>query len=448
MSDSSEAKTVIGKGDSRYWMQRGKMILDSRSRAFTCKIQIKGRRESFPLRSSNKTKAAQTAAAIYSDIVVLGWDEALLKHKPKAETKGTTVGELIEAVSKLADVRKSSLCGYARSLRRIAGEVARIKPLPGRYARCGTNREWWLAAVNRIPLKALTPAKIEAWKLNYVTQRGQGNEAKMRSARNSANSIIRMAKALFSKRLVRLIVDEIDLPSPLPFDGVELFPRQSMRYISTIDVSALVTKAREDLAATDPESFKALLLGLFAGLRRSEADRLRWTSIDFVTGVIRVEAQPDFAPKAETSLGEIPLDPEVLAILRGLRAREPDAEYVLRGDAASADATWVRYRAQATFSRLTDWLRANGVSARSPLHTLRKEAGSLVCQKAGIYAASRFLRHADIAITAQHYTDQKDRVTVGLGGLLQDATRHPKKVVSIEDVGQQGRTAIRDRIVS
>lgn len=44
----------------------------------------------------------------------------------------------------------------------------------------------------------------------------------------------------------------------------------------------------------------------------------------------------------------------------------------------------------------------DGITAIKPLHELRKEFGSQLCAKYGIYAASRMLRHADIAITAQH----------------------------------------------
>ncbi len=58
------------------------------------------------------------------------------------------------------------------------------------------------------------------------------------------------------------------------------------------------------------------------------------------------------------------------------------------------------------------------MTAIKPLHELRKEFGSQVCAKYGIFAASRMLRHADIAITAQHYLDQKERVTIGMGNLL------------------------------
>jgi hypothetical protein len=53
-----------------------------------------------------------------------------------------------------------------------------------------------------------------------------------------------------------------------------------------------------------------------------------------------------------------------------------------------------------------------------PLHTLRKEFGSVVCDLHGIYAASLSLGHANIGITARYYLDKKGRTTVGLGHLL------------------------------
>jgi integrase len=81
-------------------------------------------------------------------------------------------------------------------------------------------------------------------------------------------------------------------------------------------------------------------------------------------------------------------------------------------------ATYSHYRCQRHFDGVSAWLRAEGVNSNKPLHTLRKEFGSQMCAKHGIYAASRALRHADIAITSQHYLDRRRRATVGLGGLL------------------------------
>jgi len=433
----------IGKADARYWQQAGKLHTDSRSSgALSCRIQMDGRREPFPLRTTNKAAAATKAARIYGDVVALGWDAAIAKHKPdSAKPKGSTVGDFLAAVSELANVRPPTLRGYTATFRRIAADVMGVEAKASRYARCGGGRDAWLAAVDAVPLAKLTPDRIEAWKLRYVSTRTAGDETKARSARNSANTLLRMGKGLFAKRLLKLAANRISLPSPLPFDGVELFPRQSMRYVSTMNLESVLIAARDDLAQNDAEAFKAFVLCLFAGLRRNEADKLRWNSIDFDTGAIRIETQSDFAPKAETSLGDVPIDAELCAILRGLRAKEPKAEYVLSSDAAKRafkaartqsaplSLKWSKYRAAATFKRLVDWLRVHGVASRTPLHTMRKEAGSLICEKHGLFAASRFLRHADIAITAQHYTAQKERVTIGLGAML---AREPANIVEAD----------------
>jgi integrase len=67
------------------------------------------------------------------------------------------------------------------------------------------------------------------------------------------------------------------------------------------------------------------------------------------------------------------------------------------------------YRCQEVFDRLISWLRQNGVKGNKPLHALRKEFGSQLCALHGVHAASRQLRHADIAITNMFYTDSRKR---------------------------------------
>ncbi|MDI1313510.1 tyrosine-type recombinase/integrase [Prosthecobacter sp.] len=420
VSEDNSAKKTLGKADTRYWLQPGKLISDPRwGSAFTCKVQVHGRRESFPLRTKNKSTAAAKAAKIYGDVVALGWEAALAKHKPDEKPiRGALTGDLIREVSSLADVRPATLAGNVAAFRRIVAAVMKIDATKGRYARVSEERATWLASIDAVPLEKITPAAVEAWKLAFVATRTAGDETKARAARITANTTLRSAKSLFAKRILRFISSRLTLPSPLPFDGVEFYARQSMRYVSTMNLEKILAEASSELACVDREAFKAFILCLFAGLRRSEADKLRWESIDFERGLVRIETHAYFSAKSETSLGEVPIDSEVTAILRGLRAKEPQAEYVLAGGAPKPLLKRQEYRANDTFQRLLGWLRDRGVQGHKPLHTLRKEAGSLICQKAGLFAASRFLRHADVGITAQHYAAQKDRVTVGLGALL------------------------------
>ena len=124
----------------------------------------------------------------------------------------------------------------------------------------------------------------------------------------------------------------------------------------------------------------------------------------------------------------MPIDVGLSSILHGFRAKAL-VQYVLEeGTGVTASRLWgQRYRCEDVFERLTRWLRSRGVEGAKPLHTLRKEAGSIIATKAGIYAASHFLRHADIQVTSMHYADHKERVTVDIGALLirQNSTPFP-----------------------
>lgn len=170
MSDSEKGRTVIGKADSRYWQQHGKLLLDQRSRFYACKIQVAGRRESFPLRTANKSAAANKAAMIFSDVVAFGWEAALAKHKPntvKPARPAKPVGALLAEVQATAGFRLSTFTVYAQSLRQIVSEMAEIGDQPAldengepqrdkkkriiylsHRAHRGGGREAWLAKVD------------------------------------------------------------------------------------------------------------------------------------------------------------------------------------------------------------------------------------------------------------------------------------------------------------
>jgi len=49
---------------------------------------------------------------------------------------------------------------------------------------------------------------------------------------------------------------------------------------------------------------------------------------------------------------------------------------------------------------------------------MRKEIGSIIATRDGIFKASRYLRHSDIGITSKLYADVKTPVSAGLGALL------------------------------
>ena len=121
--------------------------------------------------------------------------------------------------------------------------------------------------------------------------------------------------------------------------------------------------------------------------------------------------------KSDESEDWVYADPELIEILRGFRAKAK-GDFVIESKREPRPEREYYYRADKSFHTLYDWLKGKGITDQKPLHTLRKEAGTLIYERFGIYAASRALRHSDIRITTQFYADQKERVSTGLGSLL------------------------------
>ncbi|HEY0792439.1 MAG TPA: hypothetical protein VGD78_15355 [Chthoniobacterales bacterium] len=174
-----------------------------------------------------------------------------------------TIGAFLDELRVRSDLKSKTLEGYAGALRKI---VADVNAVPHGRGGGVAKREAWRLQVNAFRLSELTPAKVEAWKRAYVARAGDA-PIRHRAARISANSFLRRAKALFAPDRTKDLAG-VQLPNPLPFDGVDFYKRASMKYRSTFDVVAVVEAAVRELAPNKPEQFKIFLLAIMAGLRR------------------------------------------------------------------------------------------------------------------------------------------------------------------------------------
>ena len=281
-------KARVGKNDARYWLPRLYHPVNSKgtqSPHYAMQLQFKGHRLGFGLHTSNREAAARRAAGIYGELFSLGVEATLAKHRARRpEAEGiATVGEYLRAARGVMAVSSGSFAGYASNLLRITGDII------GERSPCKVvQKRGMRQAVEDTPLSVITPEALQAWRLAFVSRVG-GDGAKARSARTSCNSIIRQARSLFAPKVVKFL-GSLRLPQPLPFAGVEFFPRESMRYVSRIDAGALLRQARHELAEADPDGFLAILLALTAGLRRGEIDRLLWRNVDLDGGRIIVDS--------------------------------------------------------------------------------------------------------------------------------------------------------------
>jgi integrase len=467
--------TSFSKNDLRYWLARvyrpryGKAkdaegdgeqdddANDDRKEAgmYAARIQAHGERRGVSLRETTQRDAAKSAMALYKLIEANGWERGLAEFrgdapKPKNDL---TLGDYLAEVTATGEIVPRTLRTYATKVRRIAADIGGVK-LPGnqnKFDHFNGGAKAWQELADRVPLRKLTPDAVQQWLTKHLAQ-FRNNPAKLGSATKTANSCIRAGKAIFAER-IRERLNHVTLPDPLPFVGIRTMKERPTRYRSEIEnPEVLLVAGVRDLAQATLESehaaiwhelggegpppepsrgesiranlraerkreaFKVLVLGLCAGLRRGEIDRLMWSQVDFTRSVIVVEVTDCFAPKA-SSAGDIPIDEEIAKLLKQWKTTST-GRFVVEGVEPKMDSDGHHYRACRAHDELIKWLHTKGIAARTPLHSLRKEFGSIVCQKAGVYVASRLLRHASITMTASVYTDDRGRVTSGLGSAL------------------------------
>lgn len=394
---------------------------------FYVRIQHGGRREFFPLTTTNQDAAAKRAAEIFSHLKVNGWDATLAKYRPDADGQpklDVTVGDYLAAVDATRRLRPRTFLLYRNCLHTIVAEVfgVRLKKGENKFDYRSGGNQAWLQRIDEIRLDRLTADKVNRWKRERIAAVGHAPAA-IASARRSVNTYLRCARSLFAPALVRELKG-LTLPDPLPFAGVDLEETGSQKYVSKINAPLLIAAAKNELKPADPEAYKAFVLALFAGMRKAEIDSAEWRFLDAAAAVIRLEETEYLHLKTRDAAAVITVDPEVIAELNALRpaptdAVSPWARFILQSTRPPRpDARRPSYRCEDTFQRLNAWLRGKGITANKPLHELRKEVGAIIATKQGIYAASCFLRHSDITTTARHYADQKDRINVGLGQFL------------------------------
>ena len=369
---------TFSKTDVRYWRER---ILKPRYRQggqtheapnWAVEIQYRGRRHRLSLGTPNREAAASRARDMYLVVQAQGWEAALAKYRPLLAPKQTniTIGEFLAEVSTKADKEAKTIDDYARALRKIVSDIFELDTGKRKFDYRKGGYQAWLESVHQVKLSRLSPAKVQAWKRSFLAAAGI-DPRRQRKARVSVNSFLRRARSLFSPAIIRNL-SGIELPTPLPFDSVAFEPRVSRKYHSEIDVGELIQTARKELTVSEPEVFKVFLLALMAGLRRKEIDLLEWSSFKWEAGVIRIAPTKYFHPKTEDSLGDVPLDPEVMEIFRGYHT-DASSEFVVESNIQpNPSARYFHYRCQHVFKMLIQWLRMQGISTPKPLHDLRK----------------------------------------------------------------------------
>ena len=416
--DKVGASTVT-KHSKAYWSTRVfRPVVDGVQVDNYCvRMSCGNRQRSLSTGTPNREAAAQVARTWYVYLSQHGWlgfdakfraKQTNLFERPDRDSATITVGEYLAAVRAESGLHRQTIADYERAFRTIVSSI--LKMGTKGKARGRNNQQKWRENVDAMPLSMLTAERIQLWRRAYI-ERAQDDELLRRRYVTSANSYVRRAKALFARRILAKL--QVKLPEPLPFAGVESGGRPDTRFFGiATPIEDLIAAA---VAELDVESLKVFILAIGLGLRRKEIDTIQWVSVDFVAATLTIRPSADYRLKTFGSASILPLEPEVLALLRGWRA-SAKSRYVVECEHAVSSRS--PYRCEATFRSLILWLRGKGIDDTKPLHTMRKVYGSRIAASGGIHAASVALRHRDLTTTAMYYLDTCPLITAGIGPLL------------------------------
>lgn len=246
-------------------------------------------------------------------------------------------------------------------------------------------------------------------------------------ARRSANSCLRQAKSLFSRRAREHFTIGCGFKLPpciLEFVNAPGFPdssKEDYRLPADSLIAATFAELEADgptsLKVQDPNAWLAAWLALGFGLRRSEiaAVRAGWfievegrTVLELRGTVISGSTQEKSVTKNGSSCPRIPPTnggwQKIHPTLAGLA---PDDHVLVTTTAID--------RCDGVFRRLSAWMRQLGWGTEKSIHEFRAFAGCQVAMRDGIEAASAWLRHSSILVTQRHYGRYlKPKITDGI----------------------------------
>jgi integrase len=413
-------------GTLAYW--RGKLFRNSyRDRQgntvempeYYVRMRHDGKTRRVRLKSADKDIAAGEALQLAQRLETDGWHAVT---SGQARLPGSpTIEEFCEAYSNATEgmpkpPRPVSVATYVRSIKQLCALVG-------------------VKQIRDLDRNAIGKAG-EAY-------RAQGRKAgrKESSITNTLAKILRNAAACFSDN-AREAMERNGLKLDNPFDGIER--SQDIRRFEPLEtemIDRIMADARllltGDPDAKDPEktalakehkknhgrlpqwrdidfrqphpdAYAALLLAYGAGLRANEIDKARWEWLvkKGDASFIKIpDEEGGFSPKG----GEgrlVRIQPEVLDAL--IAARHDASPYVIGGNESTGKAvSGLAYRSPNTFRKINLWLRDRGVEkgkARGhPLHTLRKQYGSVVATQHGLFHAQHLLGHKSPIVTSKYY---------------------------------------------
>lgn len=386
------ARQQYASGEAAKWSSR-----------FYFTKMVNGVRMRFPL-SPDPTEADRTADQLAAFLLdpTHTLTDAKRKFNPRAlerPSEFSTIGDLFEYHTKhwkMLELGDATGKGYQKSLLSLLRHVDAYRTgVPfvswsGCSVGLGERMKPWLDK----HLTVLTAQLATDYQRLMVPSTLEDEEEQI-TQKITADTVLRCSRALFSKEAMQLYrgSDSIVVPDIAGFMAVSLFNAKKYFVLPDVNVIRTIFTAAPALKADDLNAYRAFLLCVQVGMRKTEAANMRmaWL-LDEDSPTVKIHADGKFSPKHGHGRKVI-LDPWVGTELREIAA--PGGDYFLHGTAHE--------RGDDVFDRLNRWLRKRGVDSNKPTHELRKLWFSQKVKRESLLAASQQGGHRDPKITASFY---------------------------------------------
>ena len=193
--------------------------------------------------------------------------------------------------SNMVHLSRTTVTNNLNALRHIGAGVLGLRNLKKSAKK--KQRLAWRAKIEKIPLEELSVIALESYRTRVIRAAGEDGIARGKAI-TTLNTYFRCAKSIFADRVMPLYGGLL-LPEPIPLRQIKPLREPSRRYVSTVDVPAIVQNAYDKFWMADRRTS--------ADTGKVETSRVRHEKVKFIILLLTISCGLAPERSVEADLG-------------------------------------------------------------------------------------------------------------------------------------------------